>query len=108
MARVTKNRKVVNSKLKKDEIFTLDNAIAKAKELAYEKFDSTFRASFNLNVDPKHADQQLRGKLVLPHGTGKNQKVLAIVDGDNVEKAKKAGADFVGGDEMLTKIEREK
>jgi len=71
------------------------------------KYDSTIRVSYKLNVDPKHADQQIRGAMVLPNGTGKSQKVLVITQGANLKIAEEAGADFFGGKEMLEKIQKE-
>ena len=108
MKKISKNKKAINEKLDKSKIYDISEAISLAKELSFEKFNTSFRASFNLNVDPKHADQQLRGKIALPNGTGKTQKILTIVDGQNVDIAKQAGADFVGGEELITKIDREK
>ena len=79
-------------------------AVALAKKLSTTKFDSSVEASFNLNVDPRQADQNIRGAMVLPNGTGKTRKVLVITQGAKVEEAKAAGADYVGGDDMLEQI----
>ena len=87
------------------KVYTIEEAAKLVKETSTVKFDATVDASFNLNVDPKAADQQVRGTLVLPHGNGKTKKVLAITD--KVEDAKAAGADFVGGKEMIEKILKE-
>ena len=84
------------------KVYTIEEAAKLVKETSTVKFDATVDASFNLNVDPKAADQQVRGTLVLPHGNGKTKKVLAITD--KVEEAKAAGADFIGGKEMIEKI----
>lgn len=84
--------------------YSVEEAIALVKKTATTKFDSTIRVSYNLNVNPKHADQQIRGAMVLPSGTGKSQKVLVITQGAKEEEAKNAGADFVGGKEMLDQI----
>lgn len=75
-----------------------------AKKTTTVKYDATIRASFNLNVDPRQADQQIRGAVVLPNGTGRSQKVLVVTQGANIEVAKNAGADFVGDKEILEQI----
>ena len=90
------------SKVDADKLYTVDEACVLVKETSTVKFDATVDVSFHLNVDPKQADQQIRGTLILPHGNGKTKKVLAITD--KVEDAKSAGADFVGGQEMIDKI----
>ncbi len=87
------------------KIYSIEEAAKLVKETSTVKFDATVEVSFNLNVDPKAADQQVRGTLVLPHGNGKTKKVLAITD--KVEDAKAAGADFIGGKEMIEKILKE-
>lgn len=79
-------------------------AVALAKKTNTAKFDASVEASFNLNVDPRQADQNIRGAMVLPNGTGRTQKVLVIAEGDKAEEAKNAGADFVGADDMLEQI----
>lgn len=85
---------------------TLD-AIELVQQTAKAKFDETIELSVRLGVDPRHADQQVRGAVVLPHGTGKTRTVLVIAKGDKVKEAEDAGADFVGGEEMVTKIQTE-
>ena len=92
-------------KVEADKVYSLEEAIKLVKETSTVKFDATIDVSLNLNVDPKQADQQVRGTLILPNGNGKTKKVLAITD--KVEDAKSAGADFVGGKEMLEKIQHE-
>ena len=87
------------------KLYTVEEAVALVKKTSVTKFDASIDVSFNLNVDPKQADQQVRGTLVLPNGNGKTKKVLAITD--KVEEAKAAGADFVGGKEMLEKIQKD-
>ena len=87
------------------KLYSIDEAAKLVKDTSTVKFDATVDASFNLNVDPKQADQQVRGTLVLPNGNGKTKKVLAITD--KVEEAKSAGADFIGGKEMIEKILKE-
>lgn len=88
-----------------EKIYSIEEATKLVKETSTVKFDATVDVSFNLNVDPKAADQQVRGTLVLPHGNGKTKKVLAITD--KVAEAEEAGADFVGGKEMIEKILKE-
>jgi len=90
------------SKVEATKLYSIEEATKLVKETSTVKFDATVEASFNINVDPKQADQQVRGTLVLPHGNGKTKKVLAITD--KVEDAKAAGADFAGGKEMIEKI----
>lgn len=91
--------------IEKGKAYSLTEAVALVKKTATTKFDGTIDISFNLNIDTKQADQQLRGTILLPHGSGKTKKVLAVTD--KVEDAKAAGADYVGGKEMLEKIEKE-
>ncbi|MCI2153974.1 50S ribosomal protein L1 [Erysipelotrichaceae bacterium Oil+RF-744-GAM-WT-6] len=79
-------------------------AVALAKKTSCTTFDSSVEASFSLNVDPKQADQNIRGAMVLPNGTGRSQRVLVITQGPKVEEAKNAGADYVGGQDMLDQI----
>lgn len=87
------------------KVYALEEACELVKKTTTVKFDSTIDVSFRLNVDPRQADQQIRGTLVLPHGNGKTKRVLAITN--KVDEAKNAGADFVGGKEMLDKIKNE-
>ena len=88
----------------KNRSYSAEEAVALAKNTNIAKFDASVEVSFNLNVDPRHADQQIRGAMVLPHGTGRTQKVLVITKGAKEQEAKDAGADFVGGKEMLGEI----
>lgn len=90
-----------------DKLYTIEDAIKLAKEISYEKFDASIDIAMNLNLDTQHADQQLRGPLVLPHGTGKISKVLVVTDLINYDAAKKAKADYIGGIEMMEKIKNE-
>jgi large subunit ribosomal protein L1 len=90
------------AKVDQTKVYSIEEAVALVKETSTVKFDATIDVSFNLNVDPKQANQQIRGTLVLPHGNGKTKKVLAITD--KVEEAKNAGADEVGGAEIVDKI----
>ena len=89
-------------KVDSNKLYTVEEAAALVKETSTVKFDATVDVSFKLNVDPKQADQQIRGTLILPNGNGKTKKVLAITD--KTEDAKAAGADLVGGAEMIEKI----
>jgi large subunit ribosomal protein L1 len=85
--------------------YSLDEAIPLVKKIKPSKFDETLEIAFLLGVDPKHADQMVRGTVVLPHGTGKSKRVLAIASGEKIAEAEKAGADFAGGLEMVQKIQ---
>ncbi len=100
-----KKYKAAAEKVEAGKVYSIDEACALVKETSTVKFDATVDASFKLNVDPKQADQQVRGTLILPNGNGKTKKVLAITD--KVEDAKNAGADFAGGAEMIDKIQHE-
>lgn len=86
--------------------YTIEEAIELVKQVSYTKFDATIELVFRLNVDPRHADQQLRGAIVLPNGTGKTKKVLVITQGAKVAEAQAAGADIVGGKEILEDIKK--
>ena len=87
------------------KLYDYKEAIALAKKISTTKFDSSMEASFVLNVDPRQAEQNIRGAMVLPHGTGKTQRVLVITQGAKEEEAKAAGADFVGGVDMIQQIQ---
>src|SRR5258705_9636123 len=84
--------------------YHLDEAVKTLKELAFAKFDETVELTIWLGVDPRKADQLVRGTLVLPHGLGRSKSVLVIAQGDKLREAEEAGADFVGGEDMVTKI----
>ncbi len=86
--------------------YSIEEAIELVKQVSYSKFDATIELVFRLNVDPRHADQQLRGAIVLPNGTGKSKKVLVITQGAKVAEAQAAGADIVGGKEILDDIKK--
>ena len=88
-----------------ERLHTMDEAIPVVRKAAYAKFDETVEMAMRLGVDPKHADQMVRGTVVLPHGTGKSKRVLAIAGGDKVKEAEAAGADHVGGAELVAKIQ---
>jgi large subunit ribosomal protein L1 len=86
-------------------VYPLEEAVPLVQKIKYAKFDETVELSFRLGVDPKHADQMVRGTVVLPHGLGKTKRVLAIAGGEKQKEAKEAGADEVGGEEMVERIQ---
>jgi len=88
-----------------DKAFTLEDAIPLVQKVKYAKFDETVELSLRLGVDPKHADQMVRGTVVLPHGLGKSKRVAAIAGGEKQKEAQEAGADVVGGDDLVEKIQ---
>src|SRR6201747_3027742 len=102
---LTKKRKVANTKVDKNKVYSLKDASALVKEINCTKFDSSVDLHIRLGVDPKKADQQVRGTVSLPHGTGKTKKVLVLCTPDKEAAAREAGADYVGLDEYITKIE---
>jgi large subunit ribosomal protein L1 len=102
---LTKKRKVANAKVDSNKAYTLKEASALVKQINCTKFDSSVDLHIRLGVDPKKADQQVRGTVSLPHGTGKTKRVLVLCTPDKEADAKAAGADFVGLDEFITKIE---
>jgi large subunit ribosomal protein L1 len=104
MAKLSKKQKEALSKIDKNRKYTLLEAAQTIKEITSVKFDATVDLAVRLSVDPRKADQMIRGVVSLPHGTGKEVRVLALVTPDKEEEAKAAGADFVGLDEYLTKI----
>ena len=87
--------------------YALTEAVPLLQKVKYAKFDETVEVTLRLGVDPKHADQMVRGTVVLPHGLGKSKKVLVIASGEKVREAQQAGADFVGGEDMVEKIQKE-
>ena len=104
MATLTKNRKAAIAKVDKDKLYTLKEATALVKEVCTTKFDSSVDISVRLGVDPRKANQMVRGTVSLPHGIGKTVRVLAMVTPDKEAEATEAGADFVGLDEYVEKI----
>jgi large subunit ribosomal protein L1 len=88
-----------------EKAFTLEDAIPLVQKVKYAKFDETVELSLRLGVDPKHADQMVRGTVVLPHGLGKSKRVAAIASGEKQKEAQEAGADVVGGDDLVEKIQ---
>jgi large subunit ribosomal protein L1 len=105
----TRGKKYIeaSNKVERGKAYTKEEAVKLAKETSTSKFTGTVEVAVRLNLDTKKADQQLRGAIVLPHGTGKSKKVLVIARGENATKAKEAGADYVGDTDMLEKIEKE-
>lgn len=104
MAQLTKKQKEANAKVDKTKLYAINEAAALVKEVNLTKFDASVDIAVRLGVDPKKANQMVRGVVSLPHGTGKDVKVLALVTPDKEAEAKEAGADFVGLDEYLDKI----
>ncbi len=107
MAKRGKNYTESINLIDRHNLYDTSEAIALVLETSKAKFDETIDLSVRLSVDPRHADQQVRGAVVLPHGTGKTRVVLVIAKGDKIKEAEDAGADFVGGDEMIAKIQTE-
>ncbi len=106
MAKVGKKYAEAAKKVDQTKSYSVAEAMNLVKETSYVNFDASVEVSFRLNVDPRHADQQIRGAMVLPHGTGKSQKVLVVAQGPKEQEATEAGADYVGGKELLEKIQK--
>ncbi len=104
--KLTKKRKVANKKVESGKIYPIHEASSIIKEINTTKFDSSIDLHINLGIDPKKADQALRGTVALPHGTGKTKRVLVLCGPEHEEEAKNAGADFYGLDEYMQKIEQ--
>ncbi|TKG96029.1 50S ribosomal protein L1 [Puteibacter caeruleilacunae] len=104
MARITKNKKLALEKLEPGKVYTLKEAASLVKDITFTKFDASVDVDIRLGVDPRKANQMVRGVVTLPHGTGKEVKVLALVTPEKEAEAKEAGADFVGLDEYIEKI----
>ena len=107
MRKLGKKYVEASKKVDRAALYTAEEAIKLVKETAIAKFDSTVEVAFNLNLDTKKADQQLRGSMVLPNGTGKTKRVLVIAKGEAAEAARAAGADYVGDVDMIDKIANE-
>ncbi|MBQ6687285.1 MAG: 50S ribosomal protein L1 [Bacilli bacterium] len=107
MKKYSKKYVEASSKLDKNALYSLTDAVKLVKETATTKFDSTVEVAIKLNIDSKKSDQQLRGSLVLPNGTGKTKKILVIAKGAQATEAKNAGADYVGDVDMIDKITNE-
>lgn len=104
MAKKSKAYRAAAEKIEEGKLYTVDAAAVLAKETASQKFDSTVEVSMRLGVDPRKADQMVRGTVNLPHGTGKTVRVAVFAEGENATKAKEAGADIVGTDELIEQI----
>lgn len=104
MAKVPKKRVTVNGLFDRSRKYSVDEAVALVKKAMYAKFDETVDIAVRLGVNPKHADQMVRGALVLPHGTGQTVRVLVFAKGEKEREAREAGADFSGSDDMVAKV----
>ena len=104
MSKLTKNQKAVLAKYDKNQVYSLPEACALLKEITYTKFDASVEITTNLGVDPRKANQMIRGVVTLPAGTGKVTRVLVLCTPDKENEAKEAGADYVGLDDYITKI----
>jgi large subunit ribosomal protein L1 len=104
MSKLTKNQKLALSKIEAGKTYTLTEAVEKVKEITFTKFDASFDIDVRLGVDPRKANQMVRGVVTLPHGTGKQVRVLVLCNPDAESAAKAAGADYVGLDEFIEKI----
>lgn len=105
MAKLTKNQKMAKAKVEAGKVYTLGEGAATVKDITYTKFDASFDIDVRLGVDPRKANQMVRGVVTLPHGTGKVVRVLALVNPDQEAAAQAAGADYVGLDEYIQKIQ---
>ena len=103
--KISKRKQALLAKIDKNKKYSLSEAVATVKDLQSAKFDETVEVALNLNVDPRHADQMIRSSVVLPHGTGKKVTVAVFAKGDKIDEAKEAGADLIGDDELLAKIQ---
>lgn len=104
MAKKSKNLRAALEKIDSTKLYSVEEAVALAKETNFAKFDASVEVAYNLNIDVRKADQQIRGAMVLPNGTGKTSRVLVFARGAKAEEAKAAGADFVGEDDLVAKI----
>ena len=104
MSKLTKNQKAVLAKYDKNQVYSLQDACALLKDITYTKFDASVEITTNLGVDPRKANQMIRGIVTLPNGTGKVTRVLVLCTPDKENEAKEAGADYVGLDDYITKI----
>jgi len=95
----------LKNKLEPGKVYTVEEALQKVKELANAKFDENIEVAIKLGIDPKQSDQQIRGTVSLPHGIGKKVRVLVFAQGEKASEAQAAGADYVGGEELVEKIQ---
>ncbi|MCF1683989.1 50S ribosomal protein L1 [Tetragenococcus halophilus] len=105
MAKKSRKMQEALEKVDTTKAYSVEDAVALAKDTSIAKFDATLEVAYHLNVDPKKADQQIRGAIVLPNGTGKDQKVLVFAKGDKAKEAEDAGADYVGESDLADKIQ---
>ncbi len=105
MPKIAKKTRAATEKVDKNQKYSLDKACALVKEVAFAKFDETVDIAVRLGVNPKHADQMVRGAVVLPHGTGQTLKVLVFAKGEKAKEAEAAGADFVGETDLVNKVQ---
>jgi large subunit ribosomal protein L1 len=106
--KLSKRKQALLEKIDKEKAYGVEEAVKTVKDLKSAKFDETVEVALNLNVDPRHADQMIRGSVVLPPGTGKNVRVAVFAKGDKIDEAKAAGADLVGSDELIEQIQQGK
>jgi large subunit ribosomal protein L1 len=106
MPKMSKNLRAARAKLEVGKLYPLNEAVGLIKSLSFEKFDATVELAIRLNVDPRQADQNIRGAVSLPHGTGKTTRVLVFAQGDKVKEAKEAGADLIGDDDIIQQIQK--
>ncbi len=106
MAKLGKRSHAANEKINKDELYDLNEAVKLVKGNATAKFDETIELAVNLGVDPRHADQMVRGTVALPHGTGKSLRVAVFAKGDKADEAREAGADLVGEEDLAEQIQK--
>ena len=107
MAKVSKRYAEAAKLVDRSKTYSIEEAVKLAKETSKTKFDASVEVSFRLNVDPRHADQQIRGAMVLPNGTGKSKKILVLAKADKAKEAVSAGAEYVGDIDMIDKIAKE-
>jgi len=104
--KLSKRKQTLLEKIDKEKEYSVEEAVKTVKDLKSANFDETVEVALNLNVDPRHADQMIRGSVVLPHGTGKEVKVAVFAKGPKVDEAKEAGADFTDVEELIEKIQK--
>ncbi|MDZ4767836.1 MAG: 50S ribosomal protein L1 [Chloroflexota bacterium] len=107
MATVGKRYSALEKQVEYDKIYALSDAVALVKTMATAKFDETIELHFRLGIDPRHSDQQVRSTVLLPHGLGKTVRVLVFAEGDEARAAETSGADYVAGEETITRIQKE-
>ncbi len=106
MAKTSKRLRAIDEKIEPGKLYSVDEGLALVKEIASAKFDESVDLAINLGIDPRKSDQNVRGAVVLPAGTGKTMRVAVFAEGDNAEKAKAAGADIVGSDDLAADIKK--